>query len=56
VEKDAPSRNTQMTAGYILLGLPMLAAWWCIYKSLEPFAGWLARHLVQSLSAHARVR
>ena len=45
VEKDAPSSNTQMTARYILLGVPMLAAWWFIYKSLEPFAGWLARHL-----------
>jgi len=30
----------------------MLVAWWFIYKSLEPFAGWLARDLVQFLSIH----
>ncbi len=50
--KDAPSSNTMTTAGYILLGVPVLASWWVIYKSLEPFAGWLADHFVQLLSSH----
>ena len=52
VEKDTPSSDTMMTARYILLGAPMLVAWWFIYKSLEPFAGWLARHFVQFLSIY----
>ena len=52
VRKDAPSSNTQITARYILLGVPMLVAWWFIYKSLEPFAGWLARYFVRLLSSH----
>ena len=37
---------------YGLIGVPMLVAWWFVYKSLEPFAGWLARHFVELLSAH----
>ena len=30
----------------------MLVAWWLIYTNLLPFAGWLARHFVELLSAH----
>jgi uncharacterized protein len=30
----------------------MLVVWWLVYKSLEPFAGWLVHHLVELLSAH----
>ena len=52
VEKDTPSSDTMMTAGYILLGVPMLVAWWFVYESLEPFAGWLARYIVQFMSMH----
>ena len=52
VEKDAPSSNTMPTARYILPGFSILVVWWFVYGSLEPFAGWLARHFVQFLSVH----
>ena len=41
-----------MTAKYILAGIPLLAAWWYIYESLEPFARWLAYHFAQYLSGY----
>jgi uncharacterized protein len=42
----------KMTLKYGLIGVPMLVAWWLIYTNLLPFAGWLARHVVELLSAH----
>ncbi|MFZ0945944.1 MAG: permease [Syntrophobacteraceae bacterium] len=47
-----PSGSRVMTAKYILVGIPMLVAWWLIYGRLEPFAGWLAHHFAQYLSRY----
>ncbi len=52
VEMEVPASNRMMTARYIALGIPLLVAWWFVYKSLAPFAGWFARHLVEFLSSH----
>lgn len=46
------SDGTMTTAGYILVGVPVLVAWWLIYERLEPFAGWLARHFANYLSGY----
>jgi uncharacterized protein len=37
---------------YGLIGLPMLVVWWFVYTNLLPLASWLARHVVELLSAH----
>ena len=47
-----PSSGKMMTANYVVILIPMLAAWWVVYGRLEPFAGWLAGHIVQFLSMH----
>ena len=52
VEATVSSNNRMMTAKYILVGIPMLVAWWLIYGRLEPFAGWLAHHFAQYLSRY----
>ncbi len=52
VEADTSSPAGMTTAGYILVGLPLLAAWWVLYEHLEPFAGWLARRFAGFLSGH----
>jgi uncharacterized membrane protein YraQ (UPF0718 family) len=49
-EMEVSAGNTMKTVKYILIGVPMLVAWWLTYISLEPFAGWLARHIMQFLS------
>ena len=48
----SPEDTRKLNLKYGLIGFPMLVAWWVVYKSLEPFAGWLARHFVELLSAH----
>ena len=54
IQKDAgkTSRDAMVTAKYLLIGIPMLAAWWVVYEHLEPFAGWLANHFVKYLSGY----
>ncbi|MGA2402013.1 MAG: permease [Syntrophobacteraceae bacterium] len=52
LETTASSSNMMMTVKYILPGVPIMAAWWFLYKGLEPFAGWLAGHFVQFLSKY----
>jgi uncharacterized protein len=42
----------KLTLKYGSIGVPMLVAWWLIYTNLLPFAGWLARHVVELLSTH----
>ncbi len=44
--------GTMETAGYILVGIPVLAAWWLIYGRLAPFAGWIAGHFARYLSVY----
>lgn len=52
MDTTGPSGDRKKIAKYILAGIPMLAAWWVVYRSLEPFAGWLAGHIVQFLPIH----
>jgi uncharacterized membrane protein YraQ (UPF0718 family) len=46
------SHDGMVTAKYLLIGIPMLVAWWVIYEHLEPFAGWIARHFAQYLHGY----
>jgi uncharacterized membrane protein YraQ (UPF0718 family) len=48
----SPDDTRKLTLKYCLIGVPTLVAWWLIYTNLLPFADWLARHLVELLSAH----
>ena len=48
----SPDDTRKLTLKYCLIGVPILVAWWLIYTNLLPFAGWLARHLVELLSSH----
>ena len=40
--------------GYLLPGVPLLAFWWLLYRSLQPFAKWVA-YSVLSLSPASRL-
>lgn len=57
VTDDGTHQNSSSlaTMKYVAIGIPMLLAWCVIYRKLEPFAGWLARHAVAKLSSYGVV-
>ena len=52
VNSAASEDGKRLTLKYLLIGVPLLVAWWLVYRSLEPFAAWLARHVVEFLTTH----
>ncbi len=57
VEEPSPQSTSSSALRYLLYGIPLLAAWWLLYRSLAPFSKYLTYSIlglqVESHLAHA---